>query len=212
MTAGRTKSLSIALLVGAALVGVAPEADARRAEDEFGRTGPYFGIGASYGQYVFAACEIEKEFTEAGFPGAVDVAPQGGINARLGWRLHANLAAELALEYFPSTDVRRDGERDATIEGGALAFNMKAYFLTGRIQPFAQIGFGILRGRFETVDIDGVDINDADQGIVGRFGAGVDVYINPHIAVSTDVAYLAPSGSIEDLGQVTVGVGLLFRY
>jgi len=209
----RTVTRRIAVLAGAACLLLFDGASSAQPlkRYEFDRTGPYAGIGMAFGQLTEVGPVIMREFEQVGTFGKVKVDSSLGVNGRLGWRLHANLAAEFAFEYFPQAVARLEGDSFADFSGGLLSVNMKPYFLTGRYQPFAQIGFGVQRVVFESTRV-GLDLRETDHGIAGRFGAGIDVYITRNIAVTADAAYVLPSGAIEDFDQVVAGLGLLYRY
>ncbi len=98
-----------------------------QAEDDYGRSGFYLGAGLGLGSEQFDGT------------GGADIDPGIGVDGWAGYRISPNFAAELQLEYL-----RFDA---SGIDGNALAFtgNLKAYLMTGWIQPFAVVGIGLLR-------------------------------------------------------------------
>ena len=51
-----------------------------------------------------------------------------------------------------------------------------------------------------------------DKCFTGRFGAGVDVYLSEHVALTVDGAYVVPASPNRDESYATVGAGVLYRF
>ena len=51
-----------------------------------------------------------------------------------------------------------------------------------------------------------------DGGFVSKFGGGTDFYITEYWALTLDVAYVLPAGSISELQYVNLGWGVRFNF
>ena len=171
---------------------------AARAQDDFGRTGPYLGLAGSLGIYT----RIENELDDLGID--VDVEEPLGANARVGYRFHPHVSAEAEVEWLSDADIDVDGGGTAgnfqTITSTA---NAKAFLLTGRVQPFALIGLGAM-----VAEAGG----DAEWDFAARFGLGGDIYITRNFYAALDVSYVLPVDDVEKLDFVSIGWGFGYRF
>jgi opacity protein-like surface antigen len=164
-------------------------------EEEFGRTGPYIGVG---GLYAF------ELFDQHGGSGA-NVANSGGFHVRAGWRFHPNVAVEALYEWFHEFDVDPDGHYD----GWALTLNGKVFALFGRFQPYALIGAGYMD--IARHSLAGSTAQSGDDFTL-RFGGGLETAITEHISIGPEVAYLCPFANADDVDMVTLALGLRYTF
>jgi hypothetical protein len=170
-----------------------------RAQDDFGRTGPYLGLAGNYSIFTTPSDLL---------PGG-DVDDPLGLNARVGYRFHPHLAIEAQVEWLARADVDVDffgnlGKLDVI----TTTANAKAYFLTGRVQPFLLAGAGAL---VAVSDPNGGD-GDANTGFAGRFAIGTDIYITRNILAAFDVSYVLPTMDPSGADYVSFGWGLGYRF
>jgi opacity protein-like surface antigen len=156
--------------------------------DGYGRTGFYAGLGASIAFDEFAG--IPNDTFQAAY----------GFQAVGGYRFHPHVAAELEIEWDPS-GFKVSG---AEIEPLVVTANAKAFLSTGMVQPFGLIGIGLMH-----VDATAGAFTVTATGFAARFGAGFDFYVNEHIIVTLDTSYVLPTGDVDGLNYVALGVAKL---
>jgi hypothetical protein len=162
-----------------------------------------------------------------------------GVHHRAGYRFHPRLAAEAHLEYLTGAEITAPTFRWETpfvdLSAVTATVDVKAYLLTGMVQPFALIGAGWMRTYGNDTRIDpriafgkdlgnpqnpNVDIPMADEilvddkGIVGRFGGGLDFYVSQHISIGASASYVLPFGSWDtfDFNYISIDWGLQYRF
>jgi len=117
-------------------------------------------------------------------------------------------------EYLDGFDVK-DDNRKYTIDGWSMTLDLKLYPmrffddqlppLARRFQPFATLGFGILK-----LDSSG-QLDDWD--FAARYGGGLDFYVTRNFGISTDVTVVDPmSDSLEDGEYLSFGWGVFYLY
>jgi opacity protein-like surface antigen len=104
------------------------------------------------------------------------------------------------------------GDDFLEIESWIVTGNAKGYLLTGSIQPFALVGVGAMRAKAEEKMDLGFDLPSSETDLALRFGAGVDFYLSPRFVVDVGADYVLPTGDIEDLDYVSVGIALQYRF
>ncbi len=131
-----------------------------------------------------------EQFSNAG-PASADSSL--GFSMSVGYRLNPRLSGEINWSTVGGWELRDvPGVPDNTfqIEGGTFTGDVKGYLLTGKIQPFAQVGMGLMYGRFATVAsyINGCNYwyctsspitTDSEVEFVARPGGGVDYWVSP---------------------------------
>lgn len=160
------------------------------AQADYARSGPYaaaLGVGA-----------IET-FDHTG---PFDFSDGGGFNIRGGWRFLPRLAAEMQFEY-----VAGFSDQGIDIDIWNLMWNAKAFLLTDRWQPYALFGLGVAEAN---ADGPGGSIDDHDFAI--RVGGGLDFYVNEHVALTVESAWIKPTDDIKDVNYVTIGGGIQYRF
>jgi opacity protein-like surface antigen len=175
-------------------------APAARAQDDFGRIGPYLGLAGSLGVYT-------KEDDLVGDAGDID--PSIGLNARAGYRFHPHIALEGQFEWLSGADADVGGLGNiGELESWTATLNVKPYLLTGRVQPFLLVGVGAMQA---TLDPNfGSEQDETD--FAARFGLGTDIYITRNLYAALDVSYVLPADDLEDFDYFSFGWGLGFRF
>ncbi len=133
------------LYLGFILIAVIGIPAGAQAEDDYSRPGFYLGAGLGLGFEQFD-----------GF-GGVDVDTGVGFDAWAGYRWGPHLAAELQLEYIDRFDLSIGGVDVFELETLAFTGNLKGYLMTGRVQPFAVLGIGLLWAELETLGASASD-------------------------------------------------------
>jgi hypothetical protein len=128
----------------------------------------------------------------------------GGLSARAGIRTHPHMAGELVFDWVSPWSTE-GGDLTSYLITGNVKFN----FLTGRIQPYAILGIGvyILVQDFDT----GGSSTSVPPG--GRFGAGIDYYIDEHVVVNFEGVYVPPLDSrADDFPYALLQGNLMYRF
>jgi len=210
----------IAYLMGVAVIGMVSIPFAMNEPDpdgEYDRSGFYLGGSATAGFSLF------EGYLDDTFRTAVNADNSFGAGAQFGYRFHPRVAAEAEFEwlgrYFASTEAEMaaaDGEMtDAeidvlSIDSWIATGNVKGYLLTGPVQPYGQVGVGVMRSDVEETLGLGLGWNSTDLAL--RFGAGVECYVFRKFVTRIGVDYLHPTGDQTDLNYVSVQFGLQYRF
>lgn len=203
-------------------------------EPAYDRNGPYLALAGTFGvplrldEAVDTTLPDPTPTREIAIEG-VDAEGSIGFHARAGYRFHSRAAAEIHFEYLDEFNVTaRDGQRPEplanasiiSVEAWTLTADLKAFLLTGRVQPYGVLGLGLMDSRTKPTSVGGVEgqetpvVADAPEGqaFVGRMGVGLDMYLSPHFLVSVDATYVLPAGSLQDLQYLSFGWGFQYRF
>jgi len=168
-------------VVGIALMGMLGAAAQAQAEDDFGRSGPYLGLGFALGFDNFQD-----------IPGFVDIDTAFGFDFWAGYRLIPNIAVEAELEYLNGFDISI-----SSLEVDQLVLTGNVKFVgTGRVQPFLMFGLGMFH---LSTELGGSDWSDT--GFAARAGAGLDIYITESISVGAKASYVLTAGDNTPPGE-----------
>ncbi len=168
------------------------------AGEEFDKTGWYLGVAG-----VYAIQDIKnqnKEDPDTGF-GPFDYNDELGANFRAGYRVLPRLGFEVQLEWVPWEDDKTEGN---DIDTYASTFNVRAYFMTGRVQPYLLLGAGGMAAEY--------DKSSDEWDFILRSGGGIDVMITDSIAAMMEVTYLAGFEDVQDLDYTSLTWGLMYRF
>lgn len=183
----------------AAPADAAPQGEPGPAEapaSAYAREGPYVGVGGHFAVENFDV------------PHAYDVGDSGGVNARIGYRTHPNLAGEIVYDWVAPFDVEVAGVGVGRVEMHFVSMNARWFPFTGAFQPFLSAGVGLL-----VVHRDFVGFDETDRPAAGRFGGGLDVYLDPHVVLSAEAVYVPPFDEpVQGLDFVLVGGSLQVRF
>ena len=185
------RSAAIALMTAA----LATHAAVAHAEStDYAKEGPYGGlaIGGAF-----------EQFDDGGLP--FDFSDGYSIDGWVGVRVHPSFALEGQIEY---SAYEGDFESiDLDIGIFTFTMNVKAYAMTGRIQPFGLIGLGLARVK---VEASGTGLTETD--FVTRFGGGVDYWVSQEWALTLSALYILPTGSLSDLQYLQLNWGFEHRF
>jgi hypothetical protein len=182
---------------------------AERGPRDFHRSGVYIGMGAVYGLENF-----DLEGVERSRQLNLDATNSWGVNARVGYRFHPNLAAEIEGDYYQGFDLEdSDGLDWLNADGFTLTANGKFFLMTNRIQPYLLAGAGIM---FMNVDPGAFSMPRTPSWerteFVGRLGPGIDVYVCDYFLLYGEAAYLLPAGALSDYPLASFNFGVQYRF
>jgi len=163
----------------------------------YDRDGWYAGLGGGYAIEQF----------DGGSSG-----DSGFAQLRAGYHFLRFASLEPQLEYTPKFNGKSGRYAGVNTATWAIWLNMKGYPTapwTGRFQPFAMVGVAWMWERRTGSAING---SDEDGAFAARFGGGIDLYVTDHIVVTTEGAWVLPTGSLKDLNQVQIGGALQYRF
>jgi len=184
---GRALAAAAALL----LLSFSPaQAQEEEEDDTFYRTHFYVGLGGAF-LLENARNELEQQ------SGTTSIGNAGALNGRAGLRFAKYAAIELQGEGFW-------GFSDNN--GMIFTANLKVYGLTGRIQPFAIGGAGVMTYYPRDSSLS------AQTGGGFRAGLGVDFNITRNIAVEVLAEYVLGQGKAQNLQYAAFGAGMLWNF
>lgn len=202
---------------------VAAASPASGETDDYARRGLYAGVGGAYVIEQFDLPDATIRLPESPiFHFDVDGGDSWGAEARVGYRLHPNLAAEGQLQYYDNFGIDVIEPSDASpsdflaLNGLSLMVNVKGYPFTGRIQPYGLVGLGLLwlhthSPRTVHDDLEtGFDKNEV--GFAGRIGVGIDGYLTQNLLLNVETSYLLPTGDLSDFRMVPISLGVQYRF
>ena len=171
---------------------------------DYGKTGPYVGLGFAMGF---------ENFSGLGIGDFVSFDPAYGFDAWGGYRFHPNFSTELQLEYLNGYHTDVFAPLSASGQSVTFTGNLKYYILTGRIQPFLLAGVGL---GWQSFDLNGVGNLESASGLAGRLGGGLDFYLTENIALQASTSYVFVRYGLNLLGQqgdyVSLNLGAQFRF
>lgn len=195
---------------------------------DYARRGLYVGVGAAY---VIEQFDLPDEVVRA--PESpislrdVEGGDSWGAEARVGYRIHPNVATEGQLQYYDNfaIDVAHDGRpmsplrKALTLNGLSLMANVKGYPFTGRVQPYALGGLGLLwlhaqgsRPPSDDFFYMRAGFEDNDVQFAGRIGGGIDGYITRNLLLNVEVSFVLPTGNLHDFRMVPISLGVQYRF
>jgi opacity protein-like surface antigen len=189
--------LDLFLTVAVASLAASPSrgADPEAGDRDFARTGPYFGVGG-----VYALEDFSRSFDDS-----------AGINARGGYRALPNMAFELSYEWLEGFDSTA-GVPEVELDTHLISANARLFGLTGRFQPYALVGVGILIVNTELKLPDVDKPFKVEAGFTARFGGGLDFYLSEHTVLNLEGTYLAPSAKVKGENYGTLGASFQYRF
>lgn len=185
----------------------------------YAERGVYLSLGARYQLALEKGRlgdDVEKRLGLAGASSS-DVDDSIGFDGRLGYRLHPRLAIEGQFEWVNNFEIDTQsafGKSTSEQRLFALTGNVKYFLLKGRIQPFLTAGAGWGRS---TLELAGNGPNGRlrdvrEDGLVTRWGAGVDLYGSRDVALSIDATYVLPTGPLEEMDYLSIGASLVLLF
>lgn len=204
----------------------------------YARSGPYLGLYGAVGISTVLDNHIRVTQFRSGQnqrgrqPFNID--PSVGIGVRAGYRLGPRLAIEGHFEWMNEFDIAfENADRTqpnvsselGTVESWTGTVNLRAYALTGRVQPYALVGVGVLR--FDSVNtseraplgspagrpIFTLNISDEDGvGFAARLGGGIEMFVTDDVAIVVGASYVLPTGDARHFDYVSTEAGLQVRF
>ena len=153
-------------------------------EVDYSRRGFYIDAGLAYAN---------------GFPGNAL-----GPRIHFGYRCHERFAADLEYEGLYLKGLQEGPDRE-TESYWKIAYNTKVFLTTGRIQPFLVLGFGVAGADRRFRGSTNTDV------LIGG-GVGVDAWLTNSLALSLDTRYTALTGGASDLGHMSIGTKLRYKF
>ncbi len=205
------------LLTSIALLG-ALAAPSARADSDFARSGPYIGVGATYGFNL-----IESSFDDVlddVLSEDVEVDNTWGANARLGYRVLSWLAVEAQYEYLDNFEVSVNDFRLADLQAQTLSANLRFIVPIQRFQPYLVLGAGATLFDLDDNQVPGLEVDHSSFS--GRIGLGFDVYLTRHIVLGIGADAVLSTAEVEDefisgdssgsLSYIALNAGLAYRF
>jgi opacity protein-like surface antigen len=203
------------LALGLLATGCLALATAARADDDFGRSGAYIGVGASRTAGVVNAFLDGNAVLKH-----LDLSDRWGVNTRAGYRFASWFALEAEYEWLDPFNITFFNQGLGTLGMQSATINAKFIIPTWRFQPYLLLGAGAvvfdLNTRFGALHID-------DHAFAGRIGLGMDVYITHGLVLNVGAeSILTPakislntglvSGSVSPVGSLDFQLGLAYRF
>lgn len=180
--------------------------------DEFSRPGFYTGIGATWGIYTRDESAFNIQLDDLGYVGQSEGTDDTfGDEFYIGYRTSEWIAVEAQVEYLAPATIEVEGSNIVDITGYSATLAGKFFPIGGRMQPRVVPGAGYLEIKASD-QIGPGSSKQHEEGLVGRFGRGVDYYLTRMLALNLSVDYLLPIGELHDADQLTVSLGALVRF
>ena len=191
-------------------------------DEDYARNGFYGSFKIAGNHYTKIEQDVKSDIEGAGYAGQVTAEGPLGLDVRAGYRFHPHLGADIEFLWFTKStteftgttsenpNIKNDNFDVFKVETLNFFGNLKGYILTGRIQPFAQVGVGLMHAKID----DKLSLNTLKGGdaFVARFGGGVELYINPHFAFVVEGDYLLPTGGLNQLNSGMWAAGIKYRF
>lgn len=172
-----------ATVSAAVLAGWATTASA---DEEYGRSGPYVALGATYAFEEFSGAANGADGT-------------WGYHVAGGFRFNEYFALEVTGEQYIKFDAP-----GGNVDIGMGAVSGKLYPFSGIVQPYLAAG-----GGWAWIDDDrGAKSN----GFAARFAGGVDFYVARNWVLFAEVGYFLPTTSGGDYDVVPLSFGVQYRF
>ena len=172
------------------------EEEEREPNEDANRPGAYLGLAGTWG--------VEK----FGDSNNVNIDDSVGFNARAGYRVFSWLSPEIQGEWLANfrVDFGADsGDLEMHLLGGNLRLNLP----TGLIQPYALFGGGWMHAELSGA---GAPSGYEGDGAFARLGGGMEFYPWPWLALDAGIAYVLPTGDVDNLDFLSITWGGLYRF
>jgi len=191
------------LASAAALCAGLAAAPTARAQDYL-RTGWYAGARGVYTQEDFDIdASVDDDF---------------GFNVFAGYRLFSFLGSDFEFEYIDALAARgKPAGPNFDVRTFNLSWNFRFYPLAfafepsspfQRVQPYLAAGVAN-----QWVTLNRVPSGDEHKGnFAGRLGAGIDFYLTPNLALTTNGIYTLGTGEVSEFRYWSIGWGFLYRF
>jgi opacity protein-like surface antigen len=199
--------------------GVAVSAEA----GDFSRSGPYLGLGGTFGTDLFEN-DVENVVEDVtGTPVDLDIDNSWGLNTVLGYRMLPFLATELQYEYIDSFQIAVSSPASSKLDltGHVATLNLKLVLPTWRIQPYLLLGIGAAYYNANGSVLNTNLFSNDEWVLAGRVGGGIDFYLTEHLVLNAGATTVLTADEVssnfsaEDVGglnYVAVQAGLQYRF
>ena len=171
--------------------------------EDANRPGFYLGLAGTWGNEKFNNTNN------------INVKDSIGFNARAGYRALSWLSAEIEGEWLANFNVDL-GPEDGDVEMHLIGANLRLNLPTGLIQPYLLFGGGYMHADLRGVHQGDVQKSFTDgangDGGFGRFGGGMEFYPWPWLALDMGIAYVLPTGNVDNLDFLSITWGALYRF
>ena len=182
----------------------ADEGDEAEAEEEEGgepnddanRPGAYLGLAGTWGHEEF------------GDSNDVSINDSIGFNARGGYRFFGWLSPEVQGEWLSNFSVDF-GSEHGNVEMHLIGGNLRLNLPTGLIQPYALLGGGWMHAELSGASAPSGYEGD---GAFARLGGGMEFSPWPWLAIDLGIAYVLPTGDVDNLDYLSITWGGLYRF
>ena len=235
----RRRRTPLAALAGCLLALVSGAQGARADAPDFARPGPELRAGVTLGFENSRTLELVNSVllpqlnailpTIPNLPpgttvtsAEIDLSTMAGVSLAAGYRAHPRLGFEGAFEWArgdlelslglsaPSFGASSSTQPIGEWDLWAVSANVKAYALTGRVQPYALFGLGVM-GQ-ELADTVGAGLAASLTAFLPRFGGGADVYLTEHLLLDANVQYLLGTGDLDGEDLILLRLALGYRF
>ena len=136
-----------------------------------------------------------------------------GGSARLGYRLHANLATDLRFDYLDGFTIR-DRDAKGKLDGWAMTANLRFFLFPKRFQPWMGMGVGVIRTNLKARLADGtrIDTKGHETDPIVRLAAGFDQYLTASLVLTVEAAMNLVTESRDDVNYGQLALGLDYRF
>lgn len=191
-------------------------------KDDYDRRGFYVGGQALLGLEFIDKKQETRSLNEAFTPFSVEFdikqRTTGGLSFTLGRRCTSRVAVEFKFEWLDDFHgkmdvVERGRVTDVNISPFSGTINVKAFALTGRIQPYGLLGMGFMSVHTDSINTtDKVSSAQTTGLLVVRFGAGVDYYVTRNWVATTSIDYVYSATNLKLLDYMSFGMGVQYRF
>lgn len=134
-----------------------------------------------------------------------------GLSARVGYRFHENVSAELLYEHVIEFDADQGTDRRAF----SLMPNIKVFPIQGFCEPFLAVGAGLVGASNTRAHNDSGNNGFVEDGygFGMRFGLGADFYATEQIYLSPEVAFVLPlTSDVNNYQYLTAGLSIGYAF
>ena len=144
-------------------------------DEDYARNGFYGSFKIAGNHYTKIEQDVKSDIEGAGYAGQVTAEGPLGLDVRAGYRFHPHLGADIEFLWFTKStteftgttsenpNIKNDNFDVFKVETLNFFGNLKGYILTGRIQPFAQVGVGLMHAKID----DKLSLNTLKGGLAG---------------------------------------------
>jgi hypothetical protein len=168
----------------------------------------------------YTAATILSGYEDFAEKGEATVRDSWGLGIRVGNRYRNHFAVEADINYLPDFDVETP-DNIFNMSLTSATGNIRAYLTTGRFQPFAYVGAGLIFSSLTLdPDYEGGDCTvywwcyqnsqriDDETEFFTKVGLGFDYVMSRDMKLSVDVAYNYPTGDLSDFPYTSIGLGV----